>query len=72
MNHEDHIDFEKEVEEFTKFNFVKSIEILSKAEDSCEMLITTLEDFKLHLECSTSSGILVRPPPSPPSKNTSS
>jgi hypothetical protein len=57
MNNEEHIDFEKEVEEFIKFNFIKRIDIISKFEDNCEMIMITLEDNRLHLDCSPTLGI---------------
>lgn len=56
---ENHIDFEKEVEEFTKFNYVEKIEVLSNETNKCEMLFTTLEKNSLHLKCCTQQGIVV-------------
>ena len=57
---DDLIDFEKEVEEFTKFGYVQKIDVLSKASESCEMVFTTLENNRIHLKCSTAKGIEVQ------------
>ncbi|EAS05958.2 hypothetical protein TTHERM_00780470 (macronuclear) [Tetrahymena thermophila SB210] len=64
-DNENHIDFEKEVEEFTKFNYVEKIEIISNQTDQCEMIFTTLEKNVLHLKCCTQEGIIVLPDSKP-------
>lgn len=49
-----------EVAEYTENKMVKSIEFFNKRTEYVEMIITTLEDHKIYVECSSQGGIRVK------------